>query len=147
MSDLVKIGKKEERKYLVVKQKVLDNYFSQFVSGTFATQKEHKYIDRIPFFKVLRDIRKETEGKKYIVCNQDEPYAELIWKIILDGETAKLNKKSFNPVYLPSGLEIEYLREWYQKKTNKYLKSKLSSIEINRIFHMLFIELTRNKKE
>jgi len=43
--------------------------------------------------------------------------------------------------------EIEYLREWYQKKTNKYLKSKLSSIEINRIFHMLFIELTRNKKE
>lgn len=28
---------------------------------------------------------------KYIVCNQDEPYAELVWQTILLGEDAKDN--------------------------------------------------------
>ena len=26
---------------------------------------------------------------KYIICNQDEPYAEEVWKVILAGEDAK----------------------------------------------------------
>jgi hypothetical protein len=26
---------------------------------------------------------------KFITCNQDEPYAEKVWQIILDGETEK----------------------------------------------------------
>lgn len=28
----------------------------------------------------------------YVVVNQDEPYAELVWQIILLGEKAKQNK-------------------------------------------------------
>lgn len=35
---------------------------------------------------------RESDGKKqneYIVCNQDEPYAEKVWQAILDGEDKK----------------------------------------------------------
>lgn len=40
---------------------------------------------------VLQDIAMELniEKKKYFVCNQDEPYADKIIKIILDGEKEK----------------------------------------------------------
>jgi hypothetical protein len=33
--------------------------------------------------------RGANQFPKYIVCNQDESYAEKVWKIILDGETEK----------------------------------------------------------
>lgn len=40
----------------------------------------------------MREARRK-EGKdrfnQYIVCNQDEPYAEKVWRVILDGEDAK----------------------------------------------------------
>ncbi|MFP3041864.1 hypothetical protein LQZ19_08585 [Treponema primitia] len=32
-------------------------------------------------------------NQKYIVCNQDEPYAEEVARIILEGEKAKLKEK------------------------------------------------------
>ena len=34
--------------------------------------------------------RRGFPDNRYIVCNQDEPYAEKIWQMILDGERAKL---------------------------------------------------------
>jgi len=33
--------------------------------------------------------RGASQFPKFITCNQDEPYAEKVWQIILDGETAK----------------------------------------------------------
>lgn len=43
--------------------------------------------------------------------------------------------------------EIEYLREWYQGKTKKYLKSKLSNKELTGILHVLFETLISTGKE
>lgn len=37
------------------------------------------------------DDGKETDPK-YICCNQDEPYAEVVWQIILYGENMKAVK-------------------------------------------------------
>lgn len=39
---------------------------------------------------VLYDILEKVDNQnKYVVCNQDEPYAEEVWQTILDGETKK----------------------------------------------------------
>ena len=77
---------KKENKYLVIKLEDLDRYFSQFTKGTFTTEDEQLHIDTLTWNEVLREIKNDN---KYIVCNQDEPYAELIWQIILMGEDAK----------------------------------------------------------
>jgi len=58
--------KKEENKFLVIKREKLDEYFSQFCSGLFSTEKEARYINQIPFFKVLKELKNDN---KYIVCN------------------------------------------------------------------------------
>lgn len=77
---------KKEEKYLVIKLDDLENFFSDFTKGLFTTDEEKKYIDSIPFKEVLEGVKNDN---KYIVCNQDEPYADLIWQIILRGEDAK----------------------------------------------------------
>ena len=39
---------------------------------------------------LLNEILSEIENlNKYIVCNQDEPYAEQVWQIIILGEGLK----------------------------------------------------------
>ena len=39
---------------------------------------------------LLHEILSEIENQnKYIVCNQDEPYADMVWKIIIMGEDVK----------------------------------------------------------
>ena len=39
---------------------------------------------------LLHEILSEIENpNKYIVCNQDEPYAQFIWEAILMGEETK----------------------------------------------------------
>ncbi len=41
--------------------------------------------------KALREFQKKPpiEDNKYIICNQDEPYAEKVMQAILEGEDAK----------------------------------------------------------
>lgn len=55
-----------------------------------------KYIDRLPFelrlafsFILKRVDNYIPRNNKYIVCNQDEPYAEEVWQAILSGENQK----------------------------------------------------------
>ncbi len=36
-----------------------------------------------------RQGKKPLEDNRYILCNQDEPYAEKVWQTILEGERAK----------------------------------------------------------
>ena len=77
---------KKEDKFIVLKREDLDNFFSQYTKKKFTTAEEQAVIEQIPFFEVIDNMKNDN---KYIVCNQDEPYAELIWKIILMGEDAK----------------------------------------------------------
>ena len=77
---------KKEEKYLVIKLEDLERYFDQFTKGVFTTEDEQNNIDCLTWNEVLREVKNDN---KYIVCNQDEPYAELIWQIILMGEDAK----------------------------------------------------------
>jgi hypothetical protein len=86
---------KIEEKYLVVKRSDLEQFFSQFQGGIFATAEEQKAMDSIPFNEVLKGIREMRESDRknpnprYWVCNQDEPYADMIIRIIELGERAK----------------------------------------------------------
>jgi len=41
------------------------------------------------FAKILSEIGQFIPDNKYMVCNMDEPYAEKIKQIILDGEDEK----------------------------------------------------------
>jgi len=77
---------KKEDKYLVIKLEELDNFFSQFTKGIFTTDEEKKIMDKVTWKEVVDAV---SNDNKYIVCNQDEPYADLVWKIILMGEDAK----------------------------------------------------------
>ena len=79
---------KKENKYVVIKLEDLDNYFSQFTKGVFTTDEEQNVLDTLTWNEVLHALQNDN---KYIVCNQDEPYAELVWQIILLGEDAKLH--------------------------------------------------------
>lgn len=76
----------KENKYLVIKLDDLENYFSQFTKGVFTTDKETKHMSTLTWQEVLDEVK---NNNKYIVCNQDEPYADLIRQIILLGEDAK----------------------------------------------------------
>lgn len=81
---------KKEEKYLVVKLEDLERYFSQFTKGVFTTDEEQNVLDTLTWNEVLHDLQNDN---KYIVCNQDESYAELVWQIILLGEDAKLSNR------------------------------------------------------
>lgn len=85
------MGAEKENKYMVLKLEDLDNFFSDFTKGLFTTDEEKQHIDSITWKEVLAAVKNDN---KYIVCNQDEPYAELIWQIILLGEDAKLHHLS-----------------------------------------------------
>jgi len=77
---------KKEDKYLVIKKKDLERYFSQFTKGVFTTEDEQNVLDTLTWNEVMHALQNDN---KYIVCNQDEPYAELVWQTILSGEDAK----------------------------------------------------------
>ena len=77
---------KKEEKYMVLKLDDLENFFSQYTKGIFTNDEEKKNIDNVTWKEVLDAVKNDN---KYIVCNQDEPYSDLIWDIILMGEDAK----------------------------------------------------------
>jgi len=56
-----------------------------------------KHLDKIPpyyrnFINLAFDkIKQHVPDNSYFVCNQDEPYAKDVIRIIMDGEDAKKN--------------------------------------------------------
>jgi len=87
---------KKEEKFFVLKMEDIEDYFARYQDGYFMNDegtKLHQAWDTV--IKGICEMRK-TYGKpafnNYIVCNQDEPYAELVWQIILLGEKAKQKK-------------------------------------------------------
>ena len=71
---------KREKKYLVVKTDDLDNLIS-----------DAQWEDLQKILNTVRDARHKLGKKdnKYIVVNEDEPYAEVVWKLIEMGEKTK----------------------------------------------------------
>lgn len=63
---------KKETKYLVMKIADVENFF---------TETEQEILECL--------MAKLGNNHKYIICNQDEPYSEKVWNVILNGEDAK----------------------------------------------------------
>ena len=89
------MGFKRENKFLVLKSEDIEKYLDSYLKDQ---------LDSVT--AVIEDSRKEV-GKKtnsYIVVNEDEPYAEVVWKLI------EINQD--NPGCLPrllKNLEVELL--------------------------------------
>lgn len=65
------VFKKDELDVVLTNNPLLKDYF--------------KCIETLVQLYRIAHNKKPVNG--YVVCNQDEPYAEQVWKIILDGET------------------------------------------------------------
>lgn len=73
----------KENKYLIVNRKRIERYFKEPMTD------ERKAQKRI-FEKVLAIL---DNGDKYIVINQNEPYAEGLWEFVLQCEDLKNDAK------------------------------------------------------
>jgi len=67
------IFKKEDVDSVLQKNPLLEEYFQTMCS----------------LIKLHRIAHNKKPENSYVACNQDEPYAEDVWKIILDGEKQK----------------------------------------------------------
>lgn len=84
---------KEMNKYFVIKNADLENYFEHFCP---VDKKDDLVIAIQEVVEGIKDMRKKlckTPDNKYIVCNQDEPYADDVWDVILKGEDEKQVEK------------------------------------------------------
>ena len=71
----------KEDKYFVLKLDDLAEY---------TTPEERLFLDKISAqISEWRRRDKREPHNRYIVCNQDEPYANEVWQAILDGENNK----------------------------------------------------------
>lgn len=89
---------KKEDKYLVIKREDLEDLWYRVTlpslniedrGDTYTSPETKKQL-----FSDLEALNRLLKGdlgnsNKYIICNQDEPYAELVWQIILGGEALK----------------------------------------------------------
>ena len=70
------IFKKEDVDYVLQQNPLLEEYFQTMCS-------------LVRFHRIAHNKKPENS---YVACNQDEPYAEKVWNIILEGEKQKLNE-------------------------------------------------------
>ena len=88
----------EEEKYLVIKLSDLEElWYRVLLHCPSLGDRGALYIS----LDVKKQLRSDLEGlnrllendlgnsNKYIICNQDEPYAQLVWQVILGGEALK----------------------------------------------------------
>lgn len=71
----------KENKYFVLKLDDLAEY---------TTTEERLFLDKVAV-QIAEGRRRDKREpyNRYVVCNQDEPYAENVWRAILNGEDAK----------------------------------------------------------
>lgn len=79
------MAEKQEDKYLIWKMETLEGL----------CELDPAFRGAFEFLAAGMQQARLKEGKerfnRYIVCNQDEPYAEKVWQVILRGEKAKAN--------------------------------------------------------
>jgi len=81
------IANKEVEKYLIFKSEDINN-----LRGNKEFRCALETIIR--YYHGYRDKHGKSIRNKYIVCNQDEPYAENVWRIILEGEYKKTHENN-----------------------------------------------------
>lgn len=94
------MAEKEEDKFIVLNTekllKLLDKHGIEIENGIFTIVKgeEKSWVKMVQgFIDLLGCFEEEYGEKQYVVCNQDEPYAEEVWQVILQGEDAKRKKR------------------------------------------------------
>ena len=71
----------KEDKYFVLKLDDLAEY---------TTPEDRAMLNKIAHkVSAYRRVNGKEPNNRYIVCNQDEPYAEDVWRVILSGEDNK----------------------------------------------------------
>lgn len=76
------VPQREDDKYLVWKMEDLRGVIAK---DPWLRSHFHELVEEIKSFRML-----QGKGEnKYIVCNQDEMYADRVWRTILDGESDK----------------------------------------------------------
>lgn len=75
------MAKKIEEIFFVLKWSDIEKYLDKF---------DQKLLSELCDKITVRRIAEGKHFNNYIVCNQDEPYAEKVWQTILDGEDAKI---------------------------------------------------------
>ena len=87
------MANKKENLYLTIKWSKINTVLTETEQDIL-----HILLDKIDwhFGKVLngRTSLNTFKVNKYIICNQDEPYADKVWEIILEGEDAKAKANS-----------------------------------------------------
>lgn len=88
----------KENKYIVIKRKDLEDLWYRVTLPTFSSgDRGDTYTSSETKKQLCNDLEalnRLLEGdlgnsNKYIICNQDESYAELVWQVILGGEALK----------------------------------------------------------
>jgi hypothetical protein len=96
--------RKEENRFIVLKREKVDAYFMEAElyrpvedrGDAYLSKeaREQRQKDLEAFKRILDDA---GTSHRYIICNQDEPYAEKVWQTILEGEKNKIKKKKKDP--------------------------------------------------
>lgn len=76
---------KKEQKFMgiIIPMKDMDEFFDENPEDL----KKLNIIDS--HYQGFRVVRGRTPLNRYIIINQDEPYAEKVWDIVLEGERRK----------------------------------------------------------
>ena len=105
------MASKEEDKYIVIKREDISLHLTGFQAMLLE--------DLLNDLKEDRERNGKNTDNKYIVCNQDEPYAEPVWQIILIGEEAKradLDENKLKDTF--SKFSMEFYRLTKEERTN-----------------------------
>lgn len=65
----------------------------------------HELEHLVARYTAYRKFCKKDPDPKYIVCNQDEPYADKVWKAILHGEDAKGGINDTEPTFTSASIQ------------------------------------------
>ncbi len=93
---------KYEEKFLVINFKRFDELNNKCSQGTFGfipNQAVLSLMEALNNFKETYEANVKPLDQKYYVCNQDEPYAQEVFDIILKGETDKETKQIESKAY------------------------------------------------
>lgn len=85
-----------EEKFIVINMKRFEELNDEYPGDTYFGFADNKAVTNLLI--ALEEFRKTYEAnigpldQKYYICNQDEPYAQKIIDMLLDGETQKEKK-------------------------------------------------------